>query len=233
MNMETYLQKLLINQQNENILREERDQMLKRHEHELEEINERMAELIRQRNMIIEEIQNFTKNTTTNTLDITVKNIDNNNNDDDGDVNDKNSVTDKQFITSTNSAFKPITESTCLDSNNNPIDSGDVSSPTTTSSSTKPCRTLKLTPRVRTSASTSNMVLTRIPESPTTVQIESMLSKVRNNVAIDPNTLNKCIDLLSTPKSSQKDNEESKKGKFLAKLKKNLTKFKITQFSHS
>ncbi|XP_075587463.1 uncharacterized protein LOC124499699 [Dermatophagoides farinae] len=211
MNMETYLQKLLINQQNENILREERDQMLKRHEHELEEIDERMAELIRQRNMIIEEIQNFTKNTTTNTLDITVKNIDNNNNDDDGDVNDKNSVTDKQFITSTNSAFKPITESTCLDSNNNPIDSGDVSSPTTTSSSTKPCRTLKLTPRVRTSASTSNMVLTRIPESPTTVQIESMLSKVRNNVAIDPNTLNKCIDLLSTPKSSQKDNEESKK----------------------
>ncbi|KAH7644660.1 hypothetical protein HUG17_0198 [Dermatophagoides farinae] len=211
MNMETYLQKLLINQQNENILREERDQMLKRHEHELEEIDERMAELIRQRNMIIEEIQNFTKNTTTNTLDITTKNIDNNNNDDDGDVNDKNSVTDKQFITSTNSAFKPITESPCLDSNNNPIDSGDVSSPTTTSSSTKPCRTLKLTPRVRTSASTSNMVLTRIPESPTTVQIESMLSKVRNNVAIDPNTLNKCIDLLSTPKSSQKTMKKVKK----------------------
>ncbi|OTF80242.1 hypothetical protein BLA29_003278 [Euroglyphus maynei] len=178
--MENYLQKLLINQQNENILRDEHEQMIKRHERELEALDERRAELIRQRNLIIEEIQNFCQNQTNIAPD--TKNDD-----------------DKKIHTS----FDP---ESCLDANDNSLD--DKQSLKKTIVTSKPTRTLKIiTPRLRTSNVTN---LTRIPESPTTVQIESMLSKVRNNVAIDPNTLNKCIDLLLISKNGQKKEEVKK-----------------------
>lgn len=200
--MENYLQKLLINQQNENILRDERDQMIKRHERELEEIDERMAQLIRQRNQIIDDIQNFSKNTSNILL-----NNDNHNNVHDKDSGRKHNKC--KLIKSTDSAFsKPIR----LDSNNNPInEDNDFPNNKTSSPPIKQTPTLKLftTPRIPTSSSSSNIILTKIPESPTTVQIESMLNKVRNNVAIDPSTLNECIDLLSTTNKNNQKKENN------------------------
>ncbi|KPM10247.1 hypothetical protein QR98_0087980 [Sarcoptes scabiei] len=189
MTMESYVQKLLANQQSENALRDERDRMLKRHERELEDIDEQMVAIIQQRNEIMKEFQQFLigqnaslPSTTTmipgstTQINRTLSSIMNGTNHDD-----------------TNLAKFPEQSMTLPTATTTPFSSSSSSANVPKSS-----RTVKIIPRLKISKTVSNMInLNQVPESPTTNQIESMLHKVRQN-SLDSQTLDKCIDMLST-----------------------------------
>ncbi|UXI22266.1 nuclear receptor subfamily 2 group E member 1-like [Sarcoptes scabiei] len=189
MTMESYVQKLLANQQSENALRDERDRMLKRHERELEDIDEQMVAIIQQRNEIMKEFQQFLigqnaslPSTTTmipgstTQINRTLSSIMNGTNHDD-----------------MNLAKFPEQSMTLPTATTTPFSSSSSSANVPKSS-----RTVKIIPRLKISKTVSNMInLNQVPESPTTNQIESMLHKVRQN-SLDSQTLDKCIDMLST-----------------------------------
>lgn len=185
--MDQYILRLSECQENEDRLRSEREEILRRHEKELEELNTRLETVSKKRNEIIEEFKQF--------LDGNLK-----------EPSSPTSITSKDSEeTAAVAAFQDTADSSPLASPKTPPAVPISSQPL--KSKTRPFRIVQ---RLKTSKSAASITNYRCLESPTTTQIESMLSQVRDHQhSLDNGTINKCIDLLSAKITTTNSNTES------------------------
>lgn len=196
--MEQYILKLSDCQQREDCLREKRDCIIRKHEKELEQLDDSLASISRLRNQIIEDFKQFL---------------------DGNQIANSNVLFDSPQL-SPSELKKTFCENGSLDSafQSNFCESGggdgsgvvkecqmeieSQSSPTKPKSN----RAFRLVQRLKTSKSTGSLPNQSCLQSPTTSQIESMLNKVRDGAhSLDNSTINQCIDLLSSRIIQDKD----------------------------
>lgn len=216
--MEVYIEKLSECQKRENRLREERVALIRAHEKALEELNSQIEAIFRQRNHILEQFKGFLEpneaiNTTSNlTQDnkVTAVEVD-------------KPKTGSRSLTRANTTVESI-DSNFLSAT--PVSVSSTPSPTYHSVGTvspvapaeepslplpAPLRAFKFVHRLKPSKSDGSLLSSSSAltvQSPTTTQIESMLSKVRNNEhSLDSKTMSQCINLLSS--RITKDRKES------------------------
>lgn len=213
--MEVYIEKLSECQKRENQLREERVALIRAHEKALEELNTQIEAIFRQRNHILEQFKGFLEpNDATETPGNKPQQV-------------EPERPKLRHLPRANTIVESF-DANYLSAATTPVSVSSTPSPTYHSVGTvspvapeeparpmpAPARPYKFVHRLKPSKSDGSLLSgpsALTVQSPTTTQIESMLSKVRTNVhSLDSKTMSQCIDLLSS--RITKDRKESTDG---------------------